>query len=167
MNMFSSNLLFENCKLVHGFAAAVATTATSTADIVSMKNHRKCVAIIQVLNGTTVTGSAITLLQSTAVAGTSAKALAFTKMWANLDCAATDTLVETAVTSNTFTTDATNAKILQYVIDIDVASMDHANGFDCVQVKCATSVATLTFSVQYLLYGSRYISAPQASAIID
>src|SRR5262245_22698468 len=92
--MVRSKLLVEEVKTVYGYAG---TLAADAADWVCLKNYRKCGIVIQVLNGTSVTGSVITLKQASAVAGTGEKALAFTKMLANTDCAASDTLVETAV----------------------------------------------------------------------
>lgn len=160
----SSRLLVDFAKPIHGFGAAL---AADTADYVSMKHYRKCAILIDVLNGSTVTGSVITLKQATAVAGTGEKALAFTKMWANTDCAATDTLVETTVSSNTFTTATTNGKILQYVIDVDASMLDVANGFDCLRLGSVASINTLTFTVAYFLYVPRYQASPLASAIID
>jgi hypothetical protein len=84
-----------------------------------MKGFRKLQIVIDIANGTTVTGSAVTLKQATAVAGTGEKALAFTRMLANIDLAAAQTMVETAVVANTFTTDTTNSKNLRYIIEVD------------------------------------------------
>ena len=97
-------------------------------------------------------------MQATAVAGTSEKALAFTKMWANVDIAASDTLVETAVTSNTFTTQTTNSKDSVYIIDVDADTLDVANGFDCLRVDGTGHAATASRGcvVLYNLYGARY-----------
>jgi len=121
-----------------------------------------------VKNGTTVTGGAITLLQATAVAGTGEKALAFSTVYANVDVAASDALVETAVTNNTFTTNTTNSKDLLYVINVDASSLDVDNGFDCVRIDSA-SMANAVGSVIYLLSGARYGSsvATLPSAIIN
>jgi hypothetical protein len=101
------------------------------------------------------------------VAGTNEKALAFTKMYQNIDMAAADALAAVAVTSNTFTTDTTNSKKLMYLIDIDVESLDRANGFDCIRLGTGNAVNTLTFDVTYLLYGARYESSPPPAAITD
>ena len=165
MNLHTVNLFWSAVKPVHGLAIAV--TSSSTPDYVSMKNWRKCAVVIKILNGSTVTGSAITLKQATAVAGTSEKALAFTKMYQNIDCAAADALAEVAVVSNTFTTDTTNSKMLMYVIDVDVASLDRANGFDCIRAGAGNSANTLTIDITYYLYGGRYMLNPPPAAITD
>lgn len=141
--------------------AAVGLLLTSTlgdTTYVSMKGYRKLQIIIVIGDGTTVTGTAVTLKQATAVAGTSEKALAFTRMLANTDYAASKTMVETAVTSNTFTTQTTNSKDSVYIIDVDADSLDVANGFDCVRVDCTGHAATASRGcvVLYNLYGARY-----------
>lgn len=156
--------LAEQCKIVTGYGPG--TPSTTVADYVCLKNYDKLTVIIQALNGSTVTGSAITLHQATAVANTGEQALAFSTMHANVDTAATDTLVETAVTSNTFTTNTTNSKGLMYVIDIPADSLDVADGYDCVCVKAATAVNT-TLSITYILSGAKHAKATPPSAIVD
>lgn len=139
--------------------AAIGVLLTSTlgdTKYVSLKGYRKIRITVDILNGSTVTGSAITLKQATAVAGTGEKALAFTRMLANIDVAASQTLVETAVVSNTFTTDATNSKLLRYVIDVDSDALDVANGFDCIRLDGTGAVNHLACCVSYDLYGARY-----------
>lgn len=141
--------------------AAVGLLLTSTlgdTTYVSLKGYRKCQIIIVIADGTTVTGTAVTLKQATAVAGTGEKALAFTRMLANTDYAASKTMVETAVSSNTFTTQTTNSKDSVYIIDVDADSLDVANGFDCLRVDCTGHAATASRGcvVLYNLYGARY-----------
>src|SRR5262252_4140163 len=101
--------------------------SSSTPAYISMKGYNKCTVIILALNGTTVTGSAIAMKQATAVAGTGVKALAFSTARRNIDCAAADGLADFAVSSNTFTMDATNSKQLMYEITIDESMLDLAN----------------------------------------
>lgn len=156
--------LVEQAKLVTGLSSVV--PSTSTPDYVSLKNYDRCTIVIQVKNATTVTGSAITVKQATAVAGTAEKALAFTTMHANLDVAATDTLVETAVTSNTFTTLTTNSKEALYVIEVQASDLDKANGFDCIRAGTADATAA-TLTVLYILRGTKYMSATPPAAITN
>src|SRR4051812_39026439 len=82
----------------------------TSAAYVSLKNYRKLAIIVDFTSTGAVTGGVVTLSQATAVAGTGAKALAFTRMLADIDVAAAQTLVETAVTSNTFTVSPTTGK---------------------------------------------------------
>jgi len=158
--------LLDSDKVVMGCPPAALATTAGDGDYISLKNFDRVAFLIAVDNATTVTGGAVTLKQATLVDGTGEKALAFTKMWANEDAAASDTLVETAVTSNTFTTDTTDAKNLIYVIEIQAADLDVSNGFDCVRIDVA-SMANAVGSVLYLLRSSRYAPPLAISAITD
>lgn len=164
MGIESTGLLVDQAKIVTGLAPIA--PSSSTPDYVSLKNYERLTVIISVDNGATVTGSAITLKQATDVAAAGEKALAFTKMWANTDTAAADALTETTVTSNTFTTDATNDKNLMYVIEVNPDSLDVAGGFDCVRAGTGNSVNAVV-SVVYVLWPARYMKATPPSAIID
>lgn len=142
---------------VYGVQAACNAALTTTVGdcvYVSLKNYRKVRVVIDILNGSTVTGTTVTLKQATAVAGTSEKALAFSRMLANTDVAAGMAMTETAVTSNTFTSDTTNSKRLRYVIDVDADTLDVANGFDCFRVDCTGAVNSVG-TVIYDLYGAK------------
>jgi len=159
--------LSDVAKVVFGspIIGALATT-NGDCDYVSLKNFGRCTIVIAVDNASTVTGGAVTLKQATAVAGTGEKALGFTKMLANLDTGAGDTLTETAVASNTFTTDTTDNKNLLYVVEVDAADLDVANGFDCLRVD-VLSMANAVGWVGYFLHDSRYNSPSAVAAITD
>lgn len=158
--------LVDKAKIVMGCAPAALTSTAGDGDYVSLKNYARVSIIMTILNATTVTGGTITLKQASAVAGTGEKALAFTKMYANVDCGASDTLVETAVASNTFTTDTTNSKQLMYVMEVDAADLDVANGFDCVRID-STGMANAVGAVTYVLHPARFASPIAVSAITD
>ncbi|MGQ3051096.1 MAG: hypothetical protein ACT6S0_04870 [Roseateles sp.] len=145
-------------------ATAIGALATTVGDgaYVSLKNYAKVCVVIDVTNATTVTGGVVTLKQATAVAGTGEKALAFTRMLANIDVAASQTMVETAVSNNTFTTDTTNSKRLRYIIEIDTDQLDVDGNFDCFRVDVA-SMAAATGTVSYILWGARYSGAAAAT----
>jgi hypothetical protein len=159
-----SERLTDKVKIVTGCPPALLATTAGDGDFVSLKGYRKCTIVMSILNATTVTGGAVTLLQATAVAGTSAKALSFTTALRNIDCAASDALAAFTVSSDTFTTDATNSKQLMYVIDVDATQLDQANGFDCLRIDVASSAASVG-CVLYMLHPMRYSTAP--SAITD
>lgn len=153
--------LDEQVVQIQAAADLLLTTTVGDTKYVSLKNFRRLQIVIDIANGTTVTGSTITLKQATAVAGTSEKALAFTRMLANTDVAAAATMVETAVVANTFTTDTTNSKNLRYVLEVDSESLDTANNFDCVRLDGTGHAATASrgVTVTYILYGARYSGA--------
>ena len=160
----SQNLNARLDEQVTPIVAAAGLLLTSTlgdTTYVSLKNYKRCQIIITIADGTTVTGSTITLKQATAVAGTNEKALGFTRMLANTDYAASKTMVETAVTSNTFTTQTVNSKDSVYIIDVLASDLDVANGFDCLRVDGTGHAATASrgCTVVYNLYGARYSGA--------
>ena len=153
----------DKFKLVTGCAPAALTSTAGDGDYISMKGFGHLTVMINVLNGTTVTGGAVTFLQATDVAATGAKALSFDTMYANADCAASDALTETAVTAGTFTTSTTNSKQLMYVVEFDAEDLDVDNGFDCLRVDVA-SMANAVGAVTYILSDSRY--SPAATSAI-
>jgi hypothetical protein len=162
--MFRNSQLADLAKIVAGLGPVA--PSSSTPDYVSLKNYDRATIVIQGLNGTTVTGSAITLLQATSVAAGGEKALPFSTVMANTDCAAGDTLAAAAVSSNTFTTTNTNSKQFMYVIDVKASDLDVANGFDCIRAGTANAVNS-TISVTYILHPARYSSPAAVAAITD
>jgi hypothetical protein len=127
----------------------------------SLKNFARCEIDIIVSDGTTITAADITLLQATAVAGTGEKELAFATVKKAVDLGASQVLVATAVTSNTFKTQTTNSKDSRYVIDLTPDMLDVAGGFDCFRLDGANHAATNSrgFTVTYRFYGPRYSGA--------
>ena len=155
-------MLSEQVKVVEGLIPTV--PSSSTPDYVSLKNYERCMILIIQKNATTVTGSAITVKQATSVAGTSEKALSFSKAYQNVDTGTADVLSEFAVSSNTFTTQAVDSKNAMYVIEIKAEDLDVNNGFDCIRVGTANATAA-TIGVYYFLYGAKFPTT--TSAITD
>lgn len=165
--MPTPNALFiEQVKHVSGLFPVV--PSSSVPDYVSMKGYSRIAIKIKVKNATTVTGSAITVLQATAVAGTGEKAVAFTKAYRNIDvdAAGGDIVAEFAVTSNTFTTDATNSKNLCYWIEIRADELDIDGGFDCIRAGTANATAA-TVDVDYFLFPMKFAKLSGLAAITD
>ncbi|NIO43779.1 MAG: hypothetical protein GTO41_28655 [Burkholderiales bacterium] len=154
----------EDCKIVQALEPAT-DAAGRTGDYVSLKNCHRCYVLFHVTQGNAAT-ILISINQATAVAPTGAKAITVgVPIWSNLDCAASDTLVaRTAAVS--YTTDA-GVKHKQVIFQIDPATLDQANGFDCIAVVTgASNVANIT-SAQYLLTDIRYHQATPPAAITD
>lgn len=128
---------------------------------VSMKNFARAEIDIIVADGTTITAADITLEQATAVAGTNAKPLGFSTVKKAVDLGASQALVATAVSSDTFKTQTTNSKLSRYVIDVTPEMLDIAGGFDCFRLDGANHASTnaLGFTVTYRLFGPRYSGA--------
>jgi hypothetical protein len=164
-----STRLDEQITPVVAAAGLLLTSTLGDTTYVSMKGHAGCMIVISIADGTTVTGSTITLKQATAVAGTSEKALGFTRMLANTDYGASKALTETAVISNTFTTQTTNSKDSLYVIDVKAEDLDVANGFDCLRLDGTGHAATSSRGVVvlYVLYGKRFSDSTPVQAIAD
>jgi len=158
--------LVDFAKVVVMCPPAALTSTAGDGDYVSMKGFDRCTIIIAVDNGNTVTGGAVTLIQAKEVAGSTTKALGMSKMYANIDIGATDTLVETAVVSDTFTTDTTNAKNLLYVIEVKASDLDVDGGYDCLRIDVA-SMANAVGSVVAVLHPARYAAPLAISAITD
>jgi hypothetical protein len=157
--------LSDYTKTVMGCAPAALTSTAGDGRYVSFKNARQMRITLSVLNGTTVTGGTVTLKQATAVAGSNEKALSFARMWVNTDCAASDAMLETAVTSDTFTTNATNGKQLLYQIEIKIPDLDINNYFCCARVD-VTGMTNAVGTVSYDLYDFRDADST-ISAITD
>lgn len=163
--MFGPNAaLHEQAKIVWAMGPKV--PSTTTPDYVCLKGYSRCCVIIQGLNTTTVTGSAITLRQGTDVSDSGGKTLAFDTAYRNLDVTATDTLESFTVSSNTFTTDATNSINFQYVIDVRPEMLDVANNFDCFRLGTGNAT-NATLSAIYILYPAKYSKGTPLTAITD
>lgn len=145
-------------------ALAPVSVSSVTPDYVSLKNYQHVTALISLTCSTGVAACAVTLKQATAVAGTSEKALGFSYVWKNEDIAAADTLVKTAVTSNTFSSTA-DLKEKLFVIELDTDALDVDNGFDCFRVALADAAATVA-SVVYVLSQPRYVDQTSHKAAI-
>lgn len=150
--MGTSLRLVDHVHPVQAFAAAVPSSANPA--YVNLAEYNHVTIVIEVVNASTVTGSAVTLLQATNVSAGSAKALAFSTVYVNADTGAGDALTATAVVSNTFTTQAVNSKKSLYIIEVDAAELDQANGFQCLQVGLGNAVSS-TLAVTYYLSGAR------------
>jgi hypothetical protein len=153
----------ENYKIVEAFPNAT-DAAGRTGDWVSLKNAKMCWVVLNITQGNAAT-IAISINQASAVAGTGSKAITLTvPIWANLDTAASDTLVR-RTDAVSYTTDA-GVKNKHVVFQIDPATLDLANGFDCIAVITgASNVANITGG-NYIIE-TRYAQATPPAAIID
>lgn len=154
----------EDCKIVQALEPAT-DAAGRTGDYVSLKNCHRCYVLFHVTQGNAAT-ILISINQATAVAPTGAKAITVAvPIWSNLDCAASDTLVARTAAVN-YTTDA-GVKHKQVIFQIDPATLDQANAFDCIAVVTGASNAANITSAQYLLTDIRYHQATPPAAITD
>ena len=162
-------ILAEQTKIVNGGGPVLLNTAGIAGDTVSLKHYNHLTAIVSLAPASGTDTAAITLKQNTNVGNSPAdeKALAFSWVWKNGATGTSDALVKTAVTANSITPSGAAANEM-YVMDIDAADLDVANGFDCVRVDVTDpgSVSTPA-SVIYILSEPRYAQATPPSAIVD
>lgn len=139
----------DNQKQMVGFFAAVPSTATPA--WASLQNYNAIQIWIKWKNAASgATGSAITVNQGKSNAGANSKALAIDTVWLSNDTANSVSLTQTAVTSNTFTTNTTASRTGMAFLEIRADRLDIANGFDHVQVGLADATNT-TVHVDYTL----------------
>ena len=153
-----------NAKFIHLIETKDWTGAASTGDHFSMKFYPHATIIIQTGAWAAGTG-AVTLQQSTVVAGTDDKALGFTEMWTGSVLGTSDLLTRTVVAANTFNIGVANTL---YVIEINAEQLDVDNRFDCVELNVASPGAnTDLYGAIAILSQARYLQEPPPSAIID
>ena len=152
--MPSGTRLIDKICTVGAFDAAVPSSAVPL--WVSLKGYDHVQVILRYKNATTVTGAAIGLSQATAVAGTGAKVLPFTTMFSAVNANTTFPAVQTAVVSNTFTTDATNSQSGFYIIEVDAITLDIQNQYDCFQVTIGNGVAATISAIYEMGVSPRY-----------
>lgn len=120
---------------VVGLAPVSVSGTAKTSPWVNMGQGKK--ARIALLQGAWAGGNAaVTLNQATDNAGSSSKAVAFTKIWqATVSAQTADVLAEVAVTSNTF--NLSTASVLT-IIEVPAGDLDTNNGFCFLQVATAS-----------------------------
>ena len=130
--MMFNGLFVKEAKVIFITGPADYNAAAATAEWIDMGKYDKVVFIIK--TGAWAGGTAaVTLQQATTNAGTPA-ALAFTKMFTNDGAPTSDTLTETAVTSNTFNIDTASSI---YVIEVDAAMLNVSSGYRWVNLAIA------------------------------
>jgi len=109
---------------------------------------------------------AVTLTQAQNVAGLGAKPLGFTKRYQQAWNTGATGYVESAVTNNTF--NLPNTANQMHLIDVDAATLDTDNGFDCVRVEIASPGAFADqVTAVYLLSGARYADQKMPNALAN
>ena len=138
----------EKYKIVRALSPAT-DAAGREGDVVSLKNANKAWIVAQITQGD-ANVVLLTVSQCQHVNNVGIKAITSTvPIWANLDCAASDTLVRRTDAVN-YTTDA-GVKHKIVVFQVDPASLDTANGFDCITITTgASNVGNITSAVYYL-----------------
>lgn len=178
--MFNTRLM-ENINIVSAFAPGTDINSDATGDFVSLKNYDGCLVVLHKAAGTAGDDPSIKLVQATAVAGTSPKALTFNHIYHKIGATAltaigtftrvdlttpTDDLDLVSVNSVDLLTDVGESII---VVDVKASDLDVTNGYDCLNLFIdGGDVGNATLSAAYyILYGCRYPDKTPPSAIID
>jgi hypothetical protein len=155
----------EQIKIVELLPLATDAAGRAAGGAVSLKNAGKCFLVVSLAQGNAAT-VLLTPMQASAVDKTGGKVLAnAVRIWANLDTAATDTLVRATDAVN-YTTDA-GLKNKQVIFEIDPALLDTANGFDCIYISTGASHAANLTGALAMLTDLRYGSATPPTAIAN
>lgn len=165
--------LLEYVQIVSGFAPKVLTTAR-TADVVCMKNYRRCLVVFHKGIGTAGDDPTITLLQGTDVAFGTNKALTFTNIYKKQDPTSLGDVAQwtkvTQAAANTYTDTTSAEQEAIWAIDIKAEDLDIANNYDCIRASIGDVGTNAQYgAVEYLLYDPVLSTAPEsmAGAIAD
>lgn len=141
--------LIKNVHVVQGLQPVAVSSVTP--DYVSLKNYGHLTMILQLAITSGTDSGAWTILQATAVAGTSAKAIPNIDFaWKNLDTATEQFTKDTSNMVNGVMTVGGVTKNVIYVAEIDKRDLDVDNGFDCVGCTLG-DIANCTASLLYIL----------------
>jgi hypothetical protein len=155
--------------VIAAFGPAVPSSAT--VQRFSMKGYERATVLI-VQNKAAGNGATIALKQAKEVddSPSTEKVLALSKAWRSLavgtQAAPVNNWTEFTVSSDTFTTDATNGTRDVYALDILAEDLDIANDFDIVELEIGNA-ASNTIAVIVLLHGAHQGKFPNVSGIAD
>ena len=156
--------LAENFKLVSGVNNQT-TNGGVDSDYVCLKNVNKLFVVV-LLDQAVGHATAIAPYQASDVAATGAKVLTnVTRILANEATTVTDTLVaQTAAKNYSVTADIAEKMI---VFEIDPATLDTANNFDCVKINIADSSQATNFATVLFVADMKYKQATPPTIITD
>jgi hypothetical protein len=172
--------LLESIDIVVGTPPADLDSA-ATVDWVSLKNYDGCLVVLAMGAGTAGSDPSIILLQATAVAGTSSKALncirrLYYKVGTQTSVSTFSSLAITTATGDIDTVSvngsvdlAADAAECLFVVDVRTSDLDVDNGFDCLGFTWddADIGAAKYGTILYIPYGARYPQATPKTAITD
>lgn len=166
--MFRNALFAEQFQVASGFVPVNLATASNPGDWISMKTLERLVIIFFAAAGTAGDDPTITLEQATAVAGTSAKALNFTridrKQGSDLLTIGTYTTT-TQSAGNTYTNDTSAEEQKIWIVEVKAEDLDVDNGFDCVRATISDVGSNAQLGAMLYIGAPRY--SPPLSMIAD
>lgn len=156
--------------VVGAVPADFSASASPTFDWVSLKDFQRCLCLFIAGAGSAGADSTIRMQQATAVAGTGAKDLTFTrldvKQGASLAAIGQFTAVTQTAAAN-YTSATSGESELVWAVDIGRPDLDIANDFDCIRMTVDDHAAYKAGTVVYVLYNPRKAVDPSLSAIAD
>lgn len=162
--MTGSFCLPENLKVVNCLAPA-ADAGGRTGAYISLKNALMAWVTFHITQGNAAT-IALSINQATTVLGGGATPITkAVPIWADLDTAASDSLVRVATDAVNYTTDA-GVKLKIVVFQIDPATLNLAGGFDCITAITGASNAANITEVEFFVL-PRYPGALPPSMVVD
>jgi hypothetical protein len=163
----------EQVQVVTGFSPIALTTAR-TADVVSMKNYRRCTVLFSKGIGGAGEDPTITILQGTNVAFGTNKALDFTTVYVKQDPTSIGDVGQwtkvTQAAANTYTDATSGEQEALWAVQFKAEDLDIDNNYDCIRASIGDvgSVSQIG-ALYYFLSDPVFEDAPQsmASAIVD
>lgn len=162
--------VLEEMQIVSAFVPVNLAAADNNGDWVSLKNYGRCTFILFKGAGGAGEDPVFTLEQATAVAGTSSKALTFTRIDKKVGGQTTASQFTTATQSAAGThTDAVSGEAEGlFVVDVMAEDLDVEGGFDCVRLVIPDVGTTAQLACGlYLLREPRFAQVPLPGAITD
>jgi len=161
--------LLEKVDIVSGIVP-INLGSARTGDVVSLKNWGRCAIVFFKAAGSASEDPTITVEQCINVAGSSNKAITFTRIdtkQGTLTSVGTWTEVSQAA-ANTYTNATASENQAIWVIEVKAEDLDVDNGYDCItcSIADAGSVNQLG-AVLYILHEPRYAKAGGVSAIAN
>lgn len=157
----------ENNTVVNLFGAVAPSSATAVR--VSLEHYERATFLI-FQNKSAGNGAAISFNQCTAVDGTGGKTLGFTKAYRSLangtQAAPVNTWASFDVTSDTFTTDATNSVRDSYAVEFKREDLDIDNDFDVIELEIGNAASNVIQAIA-LLHVARNGGFPTPSGITN
>lgn len=141
-----SSLILEGMDFISGIIPVdLQTAADNNGDWICVRNMRRFGVLFLKGAGTAGEDPTLTMEQATAVAGTSAKALNFTRIYTKQGAALTSVGVWTKVTqaaASTYTDLASAEVQAMWFAEWLAAELDVNNSFDCIRASIACTGAT-------------------------
>lgn len=153
----------QSCNIISLLPNAADAAGRTSTNYASLKHALKVTVIARVNQGNAAT-VAFSLLQATAVAGTSSKAGPTASIWTNQDAQGADSFTKQTDAAS-FTTSAA-VKDKTVVFEFSPSAMDVANGFDCIGISTGASHASNITSAMAIIWTGYAQSAPP-SALTD